>query len=117
MRIYCWPEIASIGKNEQSLKAGVDYKVSKFPFAPMAKAKIEGADFGFVKLIFDPKYGEILGAHIIGATATEMIAELSLGKVLETTIDEIGHTIHPHPTLSETIMEAAHGAHGKAIHM
>lgn len=116
--LYCWPEIASIGKTEQALKAdGVDYKVSKFPFAPMAKAKIEGADFGFVKLIFDPKHGEILGAHIIGATATEMIAELSLGKVLETTIDEIGHTIHPHPTLSETIMEAAHGAHGKAIHM
>ena len=116
--IYSWPEVASIGKNEQTLKAeGVDYKVSKFPFAPMAKAKIEGADFGFVKLIFDPKYGEILGAHIIGASATEMIAELSLGKVLETTIDEIGNTIHPHPTLSETIMEAAHGAHGKAIHM
>ena len=83
----------------------------------MAKAKIENAADGFVKLLYDPKYREILGVHIIGAKATEMIAEFALAKVLESTVDEIGHTIHPHPTISETIMEAAHMAVGGAIHL
>ncbi|MFW7380461.1 MAG: dihydrolipoyl dehydrogenase [Oligoflexus sp.] len=116
--VYTYPEIASIGKTEEALKAAkIDYKIAKFPFAPMAKAKIEDAAFGFVKILYEPKYREILGVHIIGATATEMIAEFSLGKILETTIDEIGHTIHPHPTISETIMEAAHAADGQPIHM
>jgi dihydrolipoamide dehydrogenase len=116
--VYTYPEIASIGQTEEALKeAKRDYKVAKFPFAPMAKAKIEDAAFGFVKILFEPKYRELLGVHIIGATATEMIAEFSLGKILETTIDEIGLTIHPHPTISETIMEAAHGADGQPIHM
>lgn len=116
--VYTYPEIASIGKNEETLKdEGVDYKVAKFPFTPMAKAKIEDAAFGFVKIIFEPKYREILGVHIIGAIATELIAEFCLGKVLETTVDEIGHTIHPHPTISEAIMEAAHAADGQPIHM
>lgn len=116
--IYTSPEIASIGKTEQTLKAEkIDYKVAQFPFAPMAKAKIEDATEGFIKILYGTRYRELLGVHIVGAKATEMIAEFALGKVLETTIDEIGHTIHPHPTMSETIMEAAHVAMGGAIHM
>lgn len=116
--IYCYPEVASIGMTEEKAKADkIDYKVAKFPFAPMAKAKIEDATIGFVKLIYEPKYRELLGVHIVGATATEMIAEFALGKILETTIDEIGLTVHPHPTISETVAEAAHVALGGAIHM
>jgi dihydrolipoamide dehydrogenase len=116
--IYTFPEIASIGKTEQKLREEkTDYKAVKFPFAPLAKAKIEGATVGFIKILYEPKYREILGVHIIGNTATEMIAEFSLAKVLESTVDEIGHTIHPHPTISETVMEAAHTAMGGAIHL
>lgn len=116
--IYTYPEVASIGMTEKTLKAkNTPYKVAKFPFAPMAKAKIEDATEGFIKIIYEPKFRELLGVHIVGAKATEMIAEFALGKVLETTVDEIGLTIHPHPTLSETIMEAAHTAVGGAIHM
>ena len=116
--IYTYPEVASIGMTEKTLKEkGIEYKSGKFPFSPMAKAKIEDATDGFVKILFEPKYREILGVHIVHARATEMIAEFSLGKVLETTVDEIAHTIHPHPTLSETIMEAAHAALGSAVHM
>jgi dihydrolipoamide dehydrogenase len=116
--IYTYPEIASIGRTEDQLKkAGVEYKTTQFPFAPMARAKIDDATEGFVKLIYEPKYRELLGVHIVGAKATEMIAEFALGKVLETTVDEIAHTIHPHPTISETVMEAAHAALGGAIHM
>ncbi len=116
--IYCFPEIASIGLTEEKCKTEKrDYKVAKFPFAPMAKAKIEDATAGFVKIIYEPKYKEILGVHIVGNTATEMIAEFALGKVLEATLDEFAHTIHPHPTISETIMEAAHVGTGGAIHM
>jgi dihydrolipoamide dehydrogenase len=116
--VYTYPEVASIGLTEKALKEkGQEYKVGKFPFSPMAKAKIEDATDGFVKILFEPKYHEILGVHIVHARATEMIAEFSLGKVLETTVDEIAHTIHPHPTLSETIMEAAHAALGAAVHM
>lgn len=116
--IYTYPEIASVGKTEDALKkAGVEYKIAQFPFAPMARAKIDDATEGFIKIIYGAKYRELLGVHIIGAKATEMIAEFALGKMLETTIDEIAHTIHPHPTISETIMEAAHVAMGGAIHM
>jgi dihydrolipoamide dehydrogenase len=116
--IYCYPEIASIGMTEQTIKQKkIEYKSGKFPFAPMAKAKIENATEGFIKILFEPKYREILGVHIVGAKATELIAEFALGKVLETTVDEIGQTIHPHPTISETVMEAAHAALGHAIHM
>lgn len=115
--IYTFPEVASVGKTEEKLiEEGIPYKVSKFPFAPMAKAKIEGATDGFVKIIYDPEFMELLGVHIIGAKATEMISEFVLGKILETTVDEIGQAIHPHPTISETIMEAAHAVHG-AIHL
>jgi dihydrolipoamide dehydrogenase len=116
--IYTYPEIASIGKTEETCKEeGIEYKTTQFPFAPLAKAKIEGATEGFIKLIYGPKYREIIGVHIIGAKATELIAEFCLGKVLETTVDEIGHTIHPHPTISETVMEVAHAALGGPIHM
>lgn len=120
--IYTYPEIASIGKTEQQLaaegkKKDVDYKSAQFPFAPLARAKIDDATEGFVKILYEPKYREMLGVHIVGAKATEMIAEFALGKVLETTVDEIAQTIHPHPTISETIMEAAHVAIGGAIHL
>ena len=116
--VYTYPEIASIGMTEKTLKEkNIEYKVGKFPFSPMARAKIEDSTDGFVKILFEPKYRELLGVHIVHARATEMIAEFSLGKLLETTVDEIAHTIHPHPTLSETIMEAAHAALGSAIHM
>lgn len=116
--VYTYPEVASIGLTEKALKEkGIEYKVGKFPFTPMAKAKIEDATDGFVKILFEPKYREILGVHIVNARATEMIAEFSLAKVLESTLDEIAHTIHPHPTLSETIMEAAHAGLGGAVHM
>ncbi|MBP6217505.1 MAG: dihydrolipoyl dehydrogenase [Oligoflexales bacterium] len=116
--IYTYPEIASIGQSEASLKEKkVEYKVSKFPFSPMAKAKIEDAVEGFIKILYGPQFREILGVHIIGARATELIAEFSLAKVLESTVDEIASTIHPHPTISETISEAAHAALGPAIHI
>ncbi len=116
--IYTYPEIASLGKSEAFLKDNkIPYRVSKFPFAPMAKAKIEEATQGFIKILVGEPHGEILGVHMVGAKATELIGEFALGKVLETTIHEIGYTIHPHPTLSETIMEAAHGAMGGAIHL
>lgn len=116
--IYTFPEIASIGKTEPQLKKdGLEYKVAKFPFSPLAKAKIENETEGFIKILYGSQYKEILGAHIIGGKATELISEFVLGKVLETTIDEMAHAIHPHPTLSETIMEAAHLGVGPAIHM
>lgn len=120
--IYTSPEVASVGHTEQQLQANgkkkdVDYKIAQFPFAPLARAKIDDATEGFIKILYEPKYREILGVHIVGAKATEMISEFALGKVLETTVDEIAHTIHPHPTISETIMEAAHVALGGAIHL
>lgn len=115
--VYTYPEIASVGMTEKELKEQkIEYKVGKFPFAPMAKAKIEGGTEGFIKILFDPKFHELLGVHIVGAKATELIAEFALGKTLETTVDEIAATIHPHPTVSETVMEAAHAALGHAIH-
>lgn len=115
--IYTYPEIASIGHTEQALKKqGREYKVGKFPFMAVAKARIDDADTGFIKIITDKKYGEILGVHIVNPKATEMIAEFSLGNNLETTIEEIAHTIHAHPTLSETVHEAAHAAMGHSIH-
>ena len=116
--VYTYPEIASIGQTEANLKTkDIPYKEAKFPFAPLAKAKIERETEGFVKILYDPRYHEILGVHIVGARATEMISEFVLGKVLETTIDEISTAIHPHPTISETIMETAAIAEGGAIHL
>ena len=115
---YCTPEIASVGYTEQAAKeAGYEIKVGKFPFTASGKAKAAGASSGFVKVIFDAKYGEFLGAHMIGANVTEMIAEVVAARKLETTGHEIIKTVHPHPTMSEAVMEAAAAAYDEVIHL
>jgi dihydrolipoamide dehydrogenase len=115
---YTNPEIASLGYTEKAaIEAGYKIKVGKFPFSASGKASAAGAKDGFVKLIFDEKYGELLGAHMIGYNVTEMIAELVVAKNLETTGHEIIKSIHPHPTMSEAIMEAAAAAYGEVIHL
>lgn len=115
---YCNPEIASVGYTEEAAKkAGYEIKVGKFPFSASGKAKAAGAPDGFVKVIFDAKYGEWLGAHFIGANVTEMIAEVVAARNLETTGHEIIKSIHPHPTMSEAVMEAAAAAYGEVIHL
>lgn len=115
---YCSPEIASVGYTEEAAKAaGYDIKVGKFPFSASGKASAAGAKDGFVKVIFDAKYGEWLGAHMIGANVTEMIAEVVVARKLETTGHEIIKSIHPHPTMSEAIMEAAAAAYDEVIHL
>ena len=98
-------------------RAGFDIRVGKFPFTASGKASAAGAKEGFVKLIFEAKYGELLGAHMIGANVTEMIAEIVVARKLETTAHEIIKSIHPHPTMSEAIMEAAAAAYGEVIHI
>jgi dihydrolipoamide dehydrogenase len=115
---YCSPEIASVGMTEKAAKeAGYELKIGKFPFSASGKAKASGASDGFVKVIFDAKYGEWLGAHFIGANVTEMIAEVVVARNLETTGHEIIKSIHPHPTMSEAVMEACADAYGEVIHM
>lgn len=115
---YCQPQVASIGLTEQKAKEkGYEIKVGKFPFMASGKAFAIGERDGFVKLIFDAKYGELLGAHIIGSEATELIGELGLAKTLEADPETIIKTIHAHPTLSESIMEAAANALGESIHI
>jgi len=115
---YCSPEIASVGLTEEAAKkAGYEIKIGKFPFSASGKAKAAGASDGFVKLIFDAKYGEWLGAHFIGSNVTEMIAEVVVARKLETTGHEIIKSVHPHPTMSEAIMEAAAAAYGEVIHL
>jgi len=115
---FCQPEIASVGMTEQQAKeAGHELKIGKFPFSASGKAKAAGHPEGFIKLIFDAKYGEILGAHMIGTGVTDMIAELVLARKLEATGMEIIKTVHPHPTMSEAIMEAAAAAYGEVIHL
>jgi dihydrolipoamide dehydrogenase len=115
---YCSPEIASVGYTEKKAReAGYEVKVGKFPFSASGKAKAAGAADGFVKVIFDAKYGEFLGAHMIGANVTEMIAEVVAARKLETTGHDIVKTVHPHPTMSEAIMEAAAAAYGEVIHL
>lgn len=115
---YTTPEVASVGMTEDAAKeAGYEIKVGKFPFTASGKASAAGEKDGFVKLIFDKKYGELLGAHLIGANVTEMIAELVVAKKLETTGHEIIKSIHPHPTMSEAIMEAAAAAYDEVIHI
>ena len=101
----------------QAKEAGYDLKIGRFPYAASGKARAIGERDGFVKLIFDKKYGELLGAHIIGAEATELIAEIGIAKSLESTPVELAKTIHAHPTLSEMIMEAAGAALGEAVHI
>lgn len=115
---YTNPEIASVGFTEKQAKeAGYEVKIGKFPFSASGKAKASGTSDGFVKLIFDAKYGEILGAHMIGANVTEMIAEIVAARKLESTGHELIKTIHPHPTMSEAVMEAAAAAYGEVIHL
>jgi len=115
---YTNPEVASVGMTEKAAKeAGYELKVGKFPFTASGKASAAGAKDGFVKLVFDAKYGELLGAHLIGANVTEMIAELVVARKLETTGEEIIKAVHPHPTMSEAVMEAAAAAYGEVIHI
>ncbi|MCP4457392.1 MAG: dihydrolipoyl dehydrogenase [Cytophagales bacterium] len=115
---YCSPEVASVGFTEKAAKeAGYEIKVGKFPFSASGKAKAAGVSDGFVKVIFDAKYGEWLGAHMIGANVTEMIAEAVVARKLETTGHEIIKSVHPHPTMSEAVMEAAAAAYDEVIHL
>lgn len=114
---YSYPEVASVGKTERALKEeGIDYKVGKFPYQALGKAQASGETEGFVKLLFGKEHGEVLGAHIIGENATDLIAEMGLAVTMEATIDDIHATIHAHPTLAEAIHEATLDADGHAIH-
>lgn len=115
---YCSPEIASVGLTEKQAKEkGLDVKIGKFPFSASGKASASGAKDGFVKVIFDAKYGEWLGCHMIGAGVTDMIAEAVLGRKLETTGHEVLKSVHPHPTMSEAVMEAVAAAYDEVIHL
>ena len=115
---YCNPEVASVGYTEQGARdAGYDIKIGKFPFSASGKASASGAKDGFVKVIYDAKYGEWLGAHMIGANVTEMIAEVVAARKLETTGHEIIKSVHPHPTMSEAVMEATAAAYDEVIHL
>ena len=115
---YCSPEVASVGLTEKQAKeAGYDVKVGKFPFSASGKASAAGATEGFVKVIFDAKYGEWLGTHMIGYNVTEMIAETVVARKLETTWQEVLDSIHPHPTMSEGVKDAVEVALGEAIHL
>jgi len=115
---YTSPEIASVGMTEKQAKeAGIDIKVGKFPFSASGKASASGTKDGFVKVIFDAKYGEWLGCHMIGAGVTDMIAEAVVARKLETTGHEVLKAIHPHPTMSEAVMEAVADAYGEVIHL
>ncbi|KPM30443.1 Dihydrolipoyl dehydrogenase [Croceitalea dokdonensis DOKDO 023] len=115
---YCHPEIASVGLTEkQAREKGLDIKVGKFPFSASGKAKASGTSDGFVKVIFDAKYGEWLGCHMIGAGVTDMIAEAVVARKLETTGHEVLKAVHPHPTMSEAVMEAVAAAYDEVIHL
>jgi dihydrolipoamide dehydrogenase len=115
---YCSPEVASVGLTEkQAREQGYDIKVGKFPFSASGKAKASGTSDGFVKVIFDAKYGEWLGCHMIGQGVTDMIAEAVVARKLETTGHDILKTVHPHPTMSEAVMEAVAAAYDEVIHL
>ena len=112
---YCSPEIASVGYTEKAAKdAGYELKIGKFPFIASGKATAAGSTEGFVKIIYDAKYGELLGCHMIGNNVTELIAEIVTARKLETTGHEILNAIHPHPTMSEAVKEATAVAYGEA---
>jgi dihydrolipoamide dehydrogenase len=114
---YCDPEIGSVGLTEKEAQArGYDVKVGAFKFGVLGRARIAGEIEGFVKIVFDKKYDEILGVHMIGPRSTELVAEATLALRLECTVEELVRTIHAHPTMSEAVAEAAHAAHGGAIH-
>ncbi len=115
---YCDPEVASVGLTEAKAKElGYDVKVGKFPFSASGKARILGEEEGFVKIVSEGKYDEILGVHIIGPHGTELIAEACVAMQLESTAEELGRTMHAHPTVSEAVMEAAEGVHGLSVHI
>jgi dihydrolipoamide dehydrogenase len=115
---YSYPQVASFGLTEaQAKERGHEIKVGRFPFQPNGKALGMGDYAGFVKIVTDAKYGEILGAHMIGPEVTELLPELTLAHMMELTPHEIARNVHAHPTLSEAIMEAAHGADGTPIHI
>jgi dihydrolipoamide dehydrogenase len=114
--IYCEPEVATVGLSEADAKArGIEVKVGKFPFRAIGKAVAIDETAGFVKIVATKQYGEVIGCQIVGHAATDIISEVVLGKTLETTVTEIGKTAHPHPTMSEAIMQAALAADGEAI--
>ena len=114
---YCEPEVGSVGLTEvKARERGYDVAVGKFSFMASGKARILGKAQGFVKVVRDTKYDEVLGVHIIGPHATDLIAEACVALRMEATAEELGRTIHAHPTLSEAVMEAAHASHGAAIH-
>jgi dihydrolipoyl dehydrogenase len=116
--IYCEPEVASVGLTEDAAREkGIEVKIGKFPFTHSTKAMIAGHQEGLVKIVSDARYDEVLGVHIIGPKATELIAEAVVGMTLETTTTEMFRAIHPHPTLSEAVMEAAENLHGESIHI
>jgi dihydrolipoamide dehydrogenase len=115
---YCDPEIGSVGLTEQEAKArGFDVRIGTFPFGVLGRAKIAGETDGFVKIVADKKYDEVLGVHMIGARSTELVAEATVALRLESTVEELIRTIHAHPTMAEAVGEAAHAAHGAAIHL
>ncbi|HKW14448.1 MAG TPA: dihydrolipoyl dehydrogenase [Candidatus Krumholzibacteria bacterium] len=115
---YSHPEVASVGLTEKAARdKGYDVRIGKFPFSALGRAQILGDTTGFVKIVADKRYDEVLGVHIIGPRATELIAEATLGVKLETTVEEVANTIHAHPTLAEAMLEAAHGVYGEAIHI
>jgi dihydrolipoamide dehydrogenase len=115
---YCRPQVASIGYTEaQAKEKGYEVKVGKFPFIANGKALGQNEREGFIKIIADAKYGEILGAHMVGPEVTELLPELALAHTWELTTEEIARTVHAHPTLSEVLMEAAHAVEGQAIHI
>jgi dihydrolipoamide dehydrogenase len=115
---YTDPEIGSVGLTERGAKAqGYTVKVGKFPFAAIAKARILGETDGFVKIVSDAKYDEVLGVHIVGPHATDLIAEACVALQLECTTEELAHTIHAHPTLAEGVLEAAHATLGRPMHL
>jgi dihydrolipoamide dehydrogenase len=115
---YCDPEIGSVGLTEQEAKQrGFDVSVGTFPFGVLGRAKIAGETEGFVKIIADKKYDELLGVHMIGLRSTELVAEATVALRLESTVEELIRTIHAHPTMAEAVGEAAHAVHGAAIHL
>jgi dihydrolipoamide dehydrogenase len=115
---YCYPQVASFGYTEaQAKEKGFEIKVGKFPFIANGKSLGLGETVGFAKIITDAKYGEILGAHLIGPEVSELLPELILAQRMELTVEDIARTVHAHPTLSEVLMEAAHGVSGSPIHI
>ena len=115
---YCHPEVASVGRTEQQAKEdGFELAVGKFPFSANGRALTAAAPDGMVKIVADAKYGEVLGVHMVGPSVTELVAEATLGRALETTVEELAYTVHAHPTLSEALMEAAYAAMGRPIHI